>query len=74
MKGDAQYVRDRYGVPATRGGRVQFQGRAGRITGFSGGYVLVRLDGEPKKGGPLRCHPTWKMEYLPSGQVNRPAA
>lgn len=61
----AEYVRARYAVPARRGGRVRFEGRPGRITGFSGGYVLVRLDGEPMRGRPLICHPTWEMEYLP---------
>ena len=61
----AEYVRTRYRVAAKRGGRVVFDGQPGRITGLSGGYVLVRLDGASMKGSPLRCHPTWRMEYLP---------
>jgi hypothetical protein len=59
-----QYVRDYYGVPAKRGGRVRYMGegepRFGTIT--SADYRLrIRLDGEKRT---RIFHPTWELEYL----------
>lgn len=60
--GAADYVRNRYGIEARRLGRVVFDGKPGQTTGFADGYVLVKLDGARHS---VRCHPTWRMEYLP---------
>ena len=57
-----QYIRDYYGVPAKRGGRVRFQDRVnGTITGTKGGHLRIRLDGN-KFSRPY--HPTSEIEYL----------
>lgn len=59
-----EYVRERYGVPARRGGLIRFQGEPGRILSASGGYIFADVDGR-------RCklHPTWEVEYLPAEEV-----
>lgn len=57
------YIRRAYNVPAKRGRRVTFQGRPGVITGSSGAYLRIRLDGERRAG---RYHPTWEIEYSPA--------
>ena len=65
-----QWIRDHYGVPAKRGGRVEYlpwegstdaPGRCGTITGASGPHLLIRLDGE-RHSRPY--HPTWQLKYL----------
>jgi hypothetical protein len=61
------WIRKTYGVPAKRGGRVEYKGDKGgdgifgTITGASDGYLLIRLDGWKH---PLRYHPTWQLRYL----------
>jgi len=60
------YIRERYKVPAKRGGRIIYKGclggdRAGIITGSSYGRLRIRLNGEKIS---LYYHPTWKIEYL----------
>lgn len=55
------YIRNYYGVPAKRGGRVTYQGNPGTITGHSGPHLKVRLDGEKHSG---IYHPM-DLEYLP---------
>lgn len=57
----AAYVRAYYRVPAERGGRVEAEGKPGRITSFAGAHIRIRLDGE-KHSRPW--HPTWHMKYL----------
>ncbi|MFC0431079.1 hypothetical protein [Kutzneria buriramensis] len=59
----ADYVRRYYGVPARRGGRVEFDGRPGVITSCPGAYVRVRLDGQHRS---VPAHPAWRMRYLDS--------
>lgn len=54
------YIRTAYQVPAKRGVRIQFEGRAGTIVGAEGAYLLIRLDGEKKVG---KYHPTWNISY-----------
>ena len=60
-------IRDRYNVPAKRGGRVIFSGgsvpRIGTIVGSVRGndYLRIRLDGDKI---PLAFHPTWELKYL----------
>jgi hypothetical protein len=56
-----EYIRKYYNVPAKRGGRVDYQGRLGIITGSVNGYLRIRLDGEKHS---RRYHPTWKIKYL----------
>lgn len=75
----ATYVRDYYGVPAKRLGRVRLgggfshlAGREGTIVSFPDQYIGVRLDGDVN---PLRFHPTWELTYLaPDGSVLWPKA
>jgi len=54
------YIRDYYGVPARRGGRVRFDGRDGTIVGAQAQYLRVRLDGDRR---PITAHAKWRMEY-----------
>ena len=61
-----KFIRDRYMVPAKRGGRVRYKGaRLGTIKSASHGYLNILLDGD-KRAMPF--HPTWKLEYLASGE------
>lgn len=39
------YIRNYYGVPAKRGGKIEYEGKPGVITGTSGPHLMVRLDG-----------------------------
>ncbi len=62
-----EYIRNTYGVPAKRGGIVEYSG-AGRtlrgvITGADGAHVRVRLEGGKFS---MKFHPTWKLRYLQS--------
>ncbi|OHV85793.1 hypothetical protein [Ensifer sp. LCM 4579] len=63
------YVRQYYGVPAKRGGRVEYTGggqpRLGTITSATNGRINVKLDGE-KQAYPF--HPTWELRYLEGGK------
>ena len=72
-----QYVRDAYGVPAKRGGRVMvkldcgsFEGMEGTITKASH-YVHVRLDRYPAQV--RRFHPT-TLEYIDPPQTGEQEA
>lgn len=55
------YIRRTYGVPAKRGGRVEYAGKLGTIKSASGAYLMILLDGE-KIVKPY--HPTYKLKYL----------
>lgn len=61
-----QYIRDSYGVPARRSGRVVYTGgaraTAGTITSAAGARLRIRMDGDKHAG---IYHPTWAMRYLP---------
>lgn len=48
------YVRQYYGVPAKKGGRVTYRGAPGKIMGASGPHVDVKLD----SGRRFPVHPT----------------
>ena len=63
------YIRKTYNVPAKRGGRIRFQGRAGVIVGARDARLRARFDGI----GTVALHPTWEIEYLPNAQADRPA-
>lgn len=62
-----EYIRDHYGVPARRGGRIRYTGLAwpavGTIVAARGQYLRVRFDGDSEIH---TLHPTWKVEYLPA--------
>lgn len=65
-----QYIREAYGVPAKRGGRVEYSGAGrkgllGTITGSKGARLLIRLDGNKHSH---IFHPTWEMRYLEQGK------
>jgi len=61
MYNSIEYIRKYYNVPAKLNGRVRYKGKEGRITGATGAYLKVKLDGEKKSW----CyHPTDKLEYL----------
>lgn len=65
MKGGLEWVRSSYGVPARRGGRVEYTGKGkiqlGTITGASGNHILIRLD---DVGFPQPFHPILSLRYL----------
>lgn len=60
-----EYVRKTYGVPAKRGGRVEYTGggkvELGTITSARNGHVYIQLDGW-SFAKPF--HPTWELRYL----------
>lgn len=64
------YIRKAYGVPAKRGGRVEYSGeripQQGTILGSCGAHLSIRLDGVKHS---MPFHPTWKLRYLPSDHV-----
>jgi hypothetical protein len=59
------YVRKYYGVPAKRGGRIEYTGgrtaRQGVITSATNGRINVRFDGDTFTS---HMHPTWEIRYL----------
>ena len=60
-----KWVRDTYGVPAKRGGRVHFawppeSPSDGTIVGTDAGRLRVRLDGRKHT---TILHPTWNVTY-----------
>lgn len=61
MKSSLDYIRNRYHVPAKRGGKVRYRGKSGTIVGAHRGYLRIRLDGEKSIGN---YHPTYELEYL----------
>jgi len=62
-------IRKTYGVPAKRGGRIEFSSvsdrflRRGTITSARGAHLRVRWDGD-KRTWPAPLHPTWRVRYL----------
>lgn len=57
-----QWLRERYGVPARVGMRVEVDGASGRIYGFGSGLMVAFDD-----GGVAPVHPTWRVVYHTSG-------
>lgn len=59
------WIRRQYGVPAKKGGRVEYAGgsepQMGTICGADGGHLTIRLDGMKHT---MPYHPTWKLRYL----------
>jgi hypothetical protein len=66
MKGDMEYIRRVYGVPAKRGGRIVYgdvsEEVGGTITGARGSHIRIKLDGSKFSHN---FHPTWHIKYLP---------
>lgn len=64
-----EYVRRRYGVPAKRGGRVEYTGcgdvERGTIRSAKDGHLMIQLDGVKHT---MPFHPTWELRYLPEGK------
>lgn len=64
------WVRGYYGVPAKRGGRVEYTGEGkpelGTICSASNGRLNIRLDGT-KHAMPF--HPLWELRYLNRGEA-----
>ena len=60
-----EWVRKNYGVPAKRGGRIEYTGdgkkEPGAIRAASGAYLMIQLDGAKHT---LPFHPTWKLRYV----------
>lgn len=64
------YICKAYKVPANKGARVRYTGdkgpkfsaREGTITGATGPYLRIRMDGDSFSN---IYHPTWELEYLP---------
>ena len=60
-----KYIRDYYGVPAKRGGIIEYTGGKspvrGVITGADGAWLRIRLEGE---NWSRRFNPAWKISYL----------
>lgn len=62
-----EYIRRHYGVPAKRGGRVEFTESngarfKGTILSTRAALLRVKLDGLRV---PVNLHPTWNIKYLP---------
>ncbi len=62
-----KYIRDTYGVPAKRGGRVEYTDTNGAkfdgtIVSAERGHLRIKLDGLRNTG---RYHPTWNIKYIP---------
>jgi hypothetical protein len=70
----AAYIRNRYQVPAWRGGRITYTGgrtpQQGTIVGFRDAHLRIRLDGQREIGS---YHPTWMIDYL-GATVSDPGA
>ncbi|KAF1006023.1 MAG: hypothetical protein GAK28_02931 [Luteibacter sp.] len=64
------YIRKTYGVPAKRGGRVEYTGCGKKVTGTirsaRGGYLRIQLDGQNHAGS---YHPVWELRYLDEQEV-----
>jgi ribosomal protein L21E len=56
-----EYIRKYFGVPAKMGTRVKYEGKTGRITGATGEYIKIKMDGEKKS---YCYHASWKIEYM----------
>lgn len=61
MAGGFEYIEKAYGVAFKRGQKVTVNGRLGKITSASNGYLRVRFF-EAKHSSP--CHPTWRVEVI----------
>ena len=60
-----EYIRRADGVPAKVGGRVEYRGRPGTITGSDNGYLRIKLDGESRS---KNYHPEYETKYTRAGE------
>lgn len=64
------YIRKTYGVPARRGGRVEYTGcgdkELGTIRSARGSHLNIQLDGVNHT---MPFHPTWKLRYLDAAAI-----
>lgn len=60
IESSREHIRNYYGLDLRVDLEVKHAGRPGRIAGFSGQYVEVRLDGDDHT---TTCHATSEMEY-----------
>lgn len=65
-------IRTKFGVPARRGHVVQVNGRPGIITGMSGDFVRVRLEGSDA-GLPFHPHDIVYASTKSSAQSSSPS-
>lgn len=69
-----EWIRNYYGVPAQRGGRVEYTGckpaKLGTIVSASNAHINVKLDGQKY---PTPFHPTWELRYLDAAESATPA-
>lgn len=60
-----EYIRKTYGVPAKRGGRVEYTGdgerELGTIRSARGSHLNIQLDGVNHT---MPFHPTWELRYI----------
>lgn len=60
-----EYIRKTYGVPAMRGGRIEYSGKGflqtGTIKSAKNGRLKVLMDGDKNAGS---YHPTWNIRYI----------
>lgn len=65
------WVRKSYGVPAKRGGRVEYTGdrkvELGTIRSARHGRLVIQLDGVRHT---MPFHPTWRLRYLPADHIH----
>ena len=69
-----EWIRKRYGVPAKRGGRVEYTGgktpEFGTILAAREGRLRIRLDAM-EYTHPLPFHPTYELRYLDADTIKR---
>ena len=68
MRGNCQYVKDYYGVPACIGRRVVAYGKPGIIAEDRGNYIGINLDSD-RPGEVNNYHPVDGIEYGEMGKV-----
>lgn len=68
MVGGMEWVRKNYGVPAKRGGRVEYTGNGNSrpelgtiVSATTSGHLMIELDSQSRA---MKFHPTWKLRYL----------
>lgn len=66
IESSREHIRNYYGLDLRVGLEVKHEGRPGKITGFSGQYVEVQLDGDDHS---TTCHATSEMEYPEGTQI-----
>ncbi len=68
MDSAMEYIQKIYGVPAMKGGRIEYQPEhkqawQGTIVSAQNGYLRIHRDGDVKTY-PAPFHPKWNLTYL----------